>query len=370
MIILVFRLFRDFHLRLVLVLSIYAFTAINAVAQDDIIDNNNDTGKQKKYLDLSEKDDILEVSLKFDLANFLKKPDRSRSFDGIITIPMSETDTLNRKVIIRYRGESRYERCSFPPMRVTLKKPVYEVSGSGRIKKIKLVNQCNRGSAFEEYIIWECLVYKIHNVITDTSYRVRLIKVNFIDKEDKRKPLTQFGIFIEPKDLLAKRTNTVVVNTSALTQRDIIPEMIDMMAIFNYMVSNWDWSVPGQHNLSILKTNQFGLSGLGIPVPFDFDLTGIVNADYAIPPPALGIESNRDRIFTRICRPVEVYRKALMKFIDKKEEIYSVGNDYPYLSRGSKRDIIGSLDQFYNQLENQRSIDRLIDRFNEQCKKL
>ena len=368
---LVLRLFQNYYPRLLLVFFIYAFSAVNAVAQDDTIDvKKNDSGKQKKYLTLFEKDDILEVSLEFDVANFLKKPDKNHSFDGIMTIPVSETDTLDRKVTIKYRGESRYERCSFPPMRVKFKKPVYEVSDSGRIKKIKLVNQCNRGSAYEEYVIRECLVYKIYNVLTDTSYRVRLIKINFIDKEGKRKPLTQYGIFMEPKDLLASRLNTVVVNTSALTQRDIIPEMMDMMAIFNYMVSNWDWSVPGQHNVSILKTNQFGLSGLGIPVPFDFDLTGIVNADYAIPPPALGIESNRDRIFTGICRPVEVYRKALMRFIDKKEEIYSLVNDYPYLSRGPKRDIIVFLDQFYNQLENQKSIDRLIDRFNAQCKEL
>jgi hypothetical protein len=172
----VIRLSQQYHPRLFLFLFILTFSVITAAGQaDTIVVRKKDSGKPKKYLTLFEKDDILEVSLEFDLAKFLKKPDRNQSFEGVMTIPVSETDTLNRKVTIKYRGESRYERCSFPQMRVTFKKPVYEVSDSGRIKKIKLVNQCNRGSSFEEFVIRECLVYKMYNVLTDTSYRVRLI---------------------------------------------------------------------------------------------------------------------------------------------------------------------------------------------------
>jgi hypothetical protein len=109
---------------------------------------------------------------------------------------------------------------------------------------------------------------------------------------------------------------------------------------------------------------------LGIPVPFDFDLAGVVNADYAIPLPEMGISSNRDRLFSGICRPAETYKQTLMMFLDKKEEFYAVVNDFPYLERSSKRDIIWFLNQFFDQLEKERSLNRLIiDNFLRTCKK-
>ena len=89
---------------------------------------------------------ILEVSLLFDVSSFLKKADRNQSLDGILTMHFSQTDSLERKVTVKYRGQSRYERCRYPPARITFKKPIYEVSDSGRIKKIKLVNQCQSGA--------------------------------------------------------------------------------------------------------------------------------------------------------------------------------------------------------------------------------
>lgn len=324
----------------------------------------------RKYLSLFENDDILEVSLKFDLSGFLKKPDKNQSFDGVMTFHFSETDTLDRKVTIQYRGQSRYERCRLPPMRIIFKQPVYEVTDSARIKKMKLVNQCQQGSLYDDYVIKECLVYKLYNVLTDTCFRVRLLKVNYIDSEKKKKPVIQYGIFIEPEELLAKRTNLLEVKSRGLTQKHMHPLMIDRIAIFNYMVSNWDWSVPGQHNVSLFTSAESASAGAGIPVPFDFDLTGVVNAEYAIPPPGIGIETNRDRMFTGICRTREEYKTELMMFLDKKDDFYSVVNNYPYLAKANKRDIISFLDQFFLQLEKPRSLDNLIDLLLKECKQL
>ena len=324
----------------------------------------------RRYLSLFDEEELLEVSLRFDLSGFLKKPDKNQTFDGIMTFHFSETDTLARKVTIEYRGKSRYERCRLPPMRIVFRQPVYEVTDSAKIKKIKLVNQCQTGALYDDYVIKECLVYKLYNVLTDTCFRARLLKVNYIDSDKNKKPLVQYGIFIEPEELLAKRTNMLEVKTRSLTQKSMKPFMIDRIAIFNYMVSNWDWSVPGQHNVSIFTSSEPAHASMGIPVPFDFDLTGVVNADYAIPPPDMGIETNRDRMFRGMCRTKEEFENNLKVFLNKKEELYSVVNDYPYLSKGSKRDIINFLDQFFVQLEKQRSLDNLIDVFLNSCKEL
>jgi hypothetical protein len=324
----------------------------------------------KRILKLFDSDEPLEITLEFDQKHFLEKIAKTETFDGTLKMRLSETDSMDRKITLKYRGESRYVRCGYPPLEINFKKPVYLDSDSGRVKKIKLVHQCQRGSLHEEYIKREYLVYKLFNVLTDTSFRVRLLKINYIDSKQVKKPVTSFGFFIEPKSLLAQRTNNLVLKSMNLTQREMIPGALDRVAIFNYMVSNWDWSVPGQHNVDILKSLSFSGSGLGIPVPFDFDLTGVVNADYAIPPPEMGIESNRIRVFSGICRSREVYHKELMMFLDKKDEFYSVINNYPYLSNASKKDIINFLDQFFDQLEKPRSLNFLLDLLLEKCKKL
>jgi len=351
------------------ILNLMVLSVMMSYGQIDTTDQElQEQEPPRRYLSLFEDDDILEVSLLFDISSFLKKADRNQSLDGILTMHFSQTDSLEKKVTVKYRGNSRYERCRYPPARITFKKPVYEVSDSGRIKKIKLVNQCQSGASHENYVIKEYLVYKLYGVLTDTCFRVRLVRLNLLDSENKRKPLTQYGMLIEPEELLESRLKMIEVKSEALSQRHMNPQMIDRIAIFNYMVSNWDWSVPGQHNISVLTSSIPGNAGQGIPIPYDFDLTGVVNADYAIPPPGMGIETNRERLFSGICRTREVYHSELLEFLEKKGEFYAVVNDLPYLSNMAKKDIIVFLDQFFNQLEKPRSRDNLIDTFLGTCK--
>ncbi len=350
---------------------ILILSACPAAGQTDTTEvNGKKTDAPKRILTLFDSDEPIEIFLEFDLKHFLEKKAQTETFDGLLTMRLSETDSMDRKVTLKYRGFSRYQNCGYPPVEINFKKPVYMDTDSGKVKKIKLVHQCERGALYEEYIKREYLVYKLFNVLTDTSFRVRLLKINYIDSKKVKKPFILYGFFIEPRNILAQRTNNLVVKSTSLTQRDMIPKTLDRVAIFNYMIANWDWSIPGQHNIDVIKSARYDVSGLGIPVPFDFDLTGVVNADYAIPPPEMEIENARQRKFTGICRSREVYQKELMMFLDKKDEFYSVVNNYPYLSKASKRDIIVFLDQFFDQLEKPRSLDGLIDIFLEKCKKL
>jgi len=322
----------------------------------------------ERYFSLFEDEDILEVSLNFDLTKFLKKADRDQSVDGRMIFHLSETDSLERKVTVKYRGQSRYERCRYPPARIIFKKPVYEGPDSGRMKKIKLVNQCQTSATYGDYVIREYLVYKLYNVVTDTSFRVRLVRLNYIDTEKKRKPIIQYGMLLEPEGLVESRLNLLEVKTKAVSMRHMLPTMIDRIAIFNYMVSNWDWSVPGQHNISVFSAPVLEFAGQGIPIPFDFDLAGVVNADYAIPLPETGLTSNRDRTFLGICRSREVFESQLMVFLSKKGEFYSVIENSPHLSKAAKRDITFFLDQFFDQLEKPRSFEKMVDLFLANCK--
>jgi hypothetical protein len=311
------RLFKNHRTKNLILIQLFIFVLSVFPAFSQIDTTNIKKQKQntsEKNISLFDSDELLEITLRFDLTGYLKKPSKGESFDADLTIHYSKTDSLNKKITIKYRGTSRYERCKFPPIQINFKKPVYVNSDSVKIKKLKLVNHCEQGTMYDEYILREYLVYRLFNVLTDTSFRVRLLKVNYIDTKRSRKPITQYGFFIEPIELLAERTNSFIVKTASLTQRNIVPNAIDRLAIFNYMIANWDWSIPGQHNVAVIKPIKYDNAGLGIAVPFDFDLTGVVNADYAIPPPGMEITTNRERLFSGICRSKEVFQEDLKIF--------------------------------------------------------
>jgi hypothetical protein len=317
---------------------------------------------------LFQDDDLLEVTLKLDLASYIRKNLKGDSKDAIMTFHLSDADSLEKEVSISNRGKFRLETCSFPPMKINFRKKLNADPDSGKIKKIKLVVHCRPGNLYDEYVLREYLVYRMFNIVTDTSYRVRLLKINYIDKLDKRKPITQYAFFIEPNSILAERTNSVVLEIANITQKNIVPEYMDKVSIFMYMVSNWDWTVSGQHNVTVLKSKDINIAGQGLAVPYDFDLTGIVNSNYAVTAPDYQMSSVRDRIFLGICRNQEVFKKELNEFLAKKVQFYSLVNDFPYLDQRSKKDITDFLDQFFDQIEKPRSLENLLRIIASECK--
>jgi hypothetical protein len=122
------------------------------------------------------------------------------------------------------------------------------------------------------------------------------------------------------------------------------------------MIGNYDWSVPGQHNILVIKSLNFEPYGLAIAVPHDFDWTGVVNASYAIPAENVGTENVRERRFDGVCRSKEVFRKDLDIFAEKQEDFYRVINEFPYVNKQVKEDITGYLDGFFNKLAGTRDI--------------
>jgi hypothetical protein len=324
----------------------------------------------RKNFGIFSSDDLLEISIHFNLSSYQKKNLNGGSLNGVLTFKPGKPDSLSKNIVIKTRGAFRLEKCSFAPMEINFRKSLFAYPDSGKIKKLKLVTHCQSGVKYDEFVLREYLVYKLYNVLTDSSFKVRLLRVNYIDTEKKRKPLIQYGIFIEPKSLLASRNHSVEVESMNLTQNHIQPEIMDRVAIFNYMVANWDWAVQSLHNILVLKSLSYSASGLGIAVPFDFDLTGIVDPDYNLPPPEKGLTSNRDRLYMGVCRDESAYRKALEEFVEKKDEFYRVINDFPYLNDRSKKDLNNYLDGFFNHLDKEKDINNLIGVFLNQCIKI
>jgi hypothetical protein len=342
--------------------SFLVFRSNTILAQTSVPDSS------VKNFRLFEEDDIVEITLRFDLSTYFRTKPQEEYLKANITFNLSKTDSISNNIRLKTRGVFRNQYCTFPPIELNFKKADFGYTDLNRISKLKLVVQCSSGKDKEEYILREYLTYKLFNVLTDTSFRVRLLTVNYIDTKKDRKPFKQYGFFIEPVDMITSRTNSYQVKSMTLTQKSIAPAVMDRLAIFNYMIGNYDWSIPGQHNILVLNIPGIDPYGRFIAIPHDFDWTGVVNATYAIPAEAVGTEHVRERIFTGVCRRKEVFQQDLELFLKKKQDFYKVINDFPYLNQRSKKDITGYLDEFFDQLEGKREL--ILYNFMNSCKKI
>ena len=306
------------------ILIIFLLICINTVsfAQTTVADSS------KKSFRLFEDDKIIEITLSLDLTTYFKLKPKDEYLKANLTIHLSKKDSISRDIGLKTRGIWRNQNCTFAPIELNIKKAAFGYTDLDKISKLKMTPQCNFNKINEDYVLREFLAYKLFNVLTDTSFRVRLLRVNYIDTQKKRKPIIQYAFFIEPLEMLSARTNCLPIKLRTLNQKNIIPRIMDRLSLFNFMIGNYDWSVPGQHNVSVIKSLSYEPTGLGIVIPHDFDWTGLVNATYAIPTEEIGTENVRERKFFGVCRSKEVYKQELDMFLGKKAEFYRVINDF------------------------------------------
>jgi hypothetical protein len=302
---------------------------------------------QDVNIKLFNSDDPFDITLRFDITYYKRKKPDTTYLDAVLTYFDGEKDSVNKNVRIKARGEIRRTICDFPPLFLNFKMKDSVAGDFIGINKLKIVPYCKLG--YEEYVLREYLIYKLYNVLTDNSLKVRLFRITFINTAKVSKPLRQFGFAIEPVKLFEKRTGTSEIENVTLNQKYIKPDMMNRCAIFNYMIGNTDWSVSNRHNVILFRQPMSQQANLAMIVPFDFDYAGLVDAEYAVPFETLPIKSVRERLYLGICRTKEEFKDALKEFLDKKEEFYRVINDFPYLNIRSKKEIINYLNEFYDE---------------------
>jgi hypothetical protein len=325
------------------------------LSQNDVVDTvYSVTDTLPDDYNLFTRDEVLDISLSFDIKYYKKKRSDEEYLNAVLTYYTGENDSITRNIKLRSRGIFRREYCDFPPLMLNFRAKEYIGKEFNKINKLKMVTVCKKGQ--EDYLLREYLVYKLYNILTDYSFKVRLLRINYIDTGNKNKSVKEFAFAIEPVDFLSERLYSLEIPPRTLHRSSIKPEMFDRMAIFNYMIGNGDWAVGNQHNVVVLQGGQSDRPDLGICIPYDFDYSGIVNTDYAVPGETLGIKSVRERVFLGLCREKEDFEKALKEFSDKKDEMYQTIRDFPWLSEKSKNDMIKYLDSFYKQFDKRNSI--------------
>jgi hypothetical protein len=90
-----------------------------------------------------------------------------------------------------------------------------------------------------------------------------------------------------------------------------------------------------------------------IPLCYDFDMSGIVNAPYAIVNSQLNISGVRHRLYRGICRDPELFQHVRAVYLENEPEIWkSFDAVAPHLSQFDVKDLRKYLGEFFDVLKN------------------
>jgi hypothetical protein len=218
----------------------------------------------------------------------------SMTVDGV-TYPI----TLSPRGITRRTNDI----CDFPPLRVQLTQKAPDGSLFDHQKRLKLVTHCKRDAGFQQKVLLEYSAYRLYNLMTPLSFRARLANIDYVD--DSGKPyVSRVGFFIEDFDDVAKRNGLRDAKAPELVPlAQIDPAASARFSVFEYMISNYDWSMRAAPKGENCCHNGRLLAGAGLyqPVPYDFDYSGLVDASYAVPPEGFPINNVRQRAYRGYC---------------------------------------------------------------------
>jgi hypothetical protein len=241
--------------------------------------------------------------------------------------------------------------CTFPPLLLNFAKGNVNNTIFQNQDKLKLVMPCKG----EKYLLREFYVYKLYNLITDQSYKVRLVKLTLEDLSPKSKDFEPFLCFlIEEEEQMAKRNNMVSVDQELIRPESIVKDDFLRMSVFQYLIGNTDWSVQYRQNIKLMNVDK---PSLPIAVPYDFDHAGIVEAPYAKPAPELKMLSVTERRYRGYCiEDIQIFEPTIELFNSKKDEIYSLYATSTILDEKTIKSTTKYLNSFFATINNSKKL--------------
>jgi hypothetical protein len=326
---------------------------------------DNPIGSVQSPALLFQSDEPLYITLSMDVKTVIRDIEERSSHPAEISYTDQEGKIIKLPIKIKTRGNFRKDpaNCNFPPLRLNFSNSTVINTIFEDQDKIKLVTHCrSRNLAYEQNVLKEYLTYKLYNLFTEVSFKVRLVHMTYADTEGRQDTLERMGILIEPNQQMAERNGYKIVKIQRVQQESTDRNKITVLSIFQYLIGNTDWSVPALHNVVLLWEYP---GAVPVVVPYDFDVCGLVNAAYAKPPEHLPIESVTTRLYRGYCRPDEELQLALNEFRHRKDEIYKTCHSIPFLTEKELKKTLKYIDDFFETIENPKAVRK---EFHDNCK--
>ena len=273
------------------------------------------------------------------------------------------------EITLAARGLSRRNKknCQFPPLRVEFAKKPPKGSLFRKQSTLKLVTHCRKDRGFDRFVLREYSAYRLLNVLTPNSLKVRLARMHYLD-DDGDEIAERWGFFIEDIDDAARRMGGKEVTVKEVPSGAIDPRSGAIVSMFQYLIGNLDWDMTvgpaGEdccHNSKLVGDKRSSREGL-IPIPYDFDFSGLVYAPYSQPPDSLPVLSVRQRVWRGFCDQNEEVRRFFAEMLAARPQLEA---ELHAIEQLDKRDLKGLLEyvgDFYEDVDSLEEVDkRMLD---------
>ena len=265
----------------------------------------------------------------------------------------SRVDTI--PVSYHTRGNFRLKpsTCPIPPVMIVFDQGNKSGTHFAGQDELKLVTHCRDGDRYEQNNVVEYLTYRMYNLLTDQSFGARRVVATWEDTVRAERSVKP-AFVIEEDKMLAKRLGGDL-DKSPVGFDESEPVTTALMGLYLLLIGNTDWSQPGQHNVKMVRTDSV-LSF--IPVPYDFDWSGVINAPYARPDPSTGLRNVRERQYRGPCSDASTLQAALGGLLGKREELLGLAAGLDGLTDGRRKELTDYLSGFFRDVTDYESLRR------------
>ncbi len=275
---------------------------------------------------LFQKQDPLSLRLNFSIKDVKRNTNDSTYIQSTLAYKNEDSLWKSLKIKLRARGNYRRENCYYVPLKLKIKKSISKGTLFEGNKKLKVVLPCLIAKNNDDYVLKEYLAYRLYALISPYHYKTRLVNIEFIeDKGQRTKEHQLMGFLIEDLDKIAERHDGRDLGRIVHPlQQDAITSLQN--DYFQYLIANTDFSTKQQHNEKLLFINN-----KYICIPFDFDMSGLVNAEYAMVSNIQNLSGNitgvTDRIYKGYKRDEVLMQKVRQDFLNHKTEMLKAVDD-------------------------------------------
>jgi AAA family ATP:ADP antiporter len=328
---------------------------LGVAAPADAAGGGGDRGERGLF----EEEQPLAAEITLDFKALCRDPQRATCADLPATLAYHDALGHEQRVAVALRTRGRYRtdtvQCDLPALFVFFTSDTRGTPFDGE-SMLPLTTHCERAAEYEQYVLKEYLAYRIYNLLTSKSLRVRLVRVTYRDANGRVEPFARYAFFTEHFASFARRQHVTVHTARPFDPLTADPLEIATLDLFEYAIGNTDWSVVYGHNVLLVE----GEAGLVTPVPFDFDFSGLVNAEYASVSPQLAITSVRERVFRGVCRAETDWDAAFAHFASRRDDVLALATQIEGLEPKPQADVSDYLEGAFETFASAQRRDRRI----------
>ena len=321
-------------------------------SKDILISEEAKTEDRQSLFDFLYGTNEVVINVSHELKEIEKNFEKDMETEGQITI-FADKEQYTFSSMFKPGGKSRRKICRMPPLKMNLKKGELETFNFLRDNdKMKIVFQCQTSKSMAESIKKEKFIYDLYSLVSPYGFRAKLVKVKI---GDNNKYVD--GFVIESDEDIQMRQGIEILKNKTIAPQVVNREEYIKMVLFQFMISNSDWSARKGHNTDLFKRNA---DNSLIIIPYDFDYCGLIDNDYAVAPENLPINNVTDRYFMDKTISMEELESGIDYFVNIESDVYTMMDEATYLSEGSIKRMKKFVEGFYKIIKDQKKVKRLL----------